>query len=95
MKNKILKTATSGEDHEAMAKDFHLLDTAIRTDRIVVSLDNTVLRLFVAATSTVGEIREVIWINPVETPDVVIKWLENDTPPEESRKLRFRSLPRP
>ena len=91
LQDKILQTAPSDADRAAMAKDLHLLHAALQTDRIVVSLDETALALFAQASTTVGEIRDVIWINPAETTEGVIKWLEAGTPAEEPRKLRARA----
>jgi hypothetical protein len=91
LKSKILRTADSDKDRNAMEKDFHLLDAALKADKIVISLDNTVFRLFAVAGGTVGEIREVSWVNPAETPGLVIKWLENGTPQVEAHKLKLRT----
>ena len=88
LKGKILDTAASEKERAAMAKDLHLLDAALQTDRIVVSLDDAALGIFAKTSERVGEIREIVWINPARAADGVIEWLEENTPAEEGRKLR-------
>lgn len=61
---------------EAMLKDLRLLEAAMATDRIVVSLDNSVRNLFAAATEQIQEIKDIVWINPNENSAQVIIWLE-------------------
>jgi hypothetical protein len=90
LRGKILDTAASEKEREAMAKDLHLLDAALKTDRIVVSLDDEALGIFARTSGRVGEIREIVWINPAKAAEGVIEWLEGDTPAEEGRKLRDR-----
>jgi hypothetical protein len=90
LRQKVLCVATSEKRQAAVEKDFHLVDGALRSDRIVVSLDDSVVEILVEACATVGEIREIIWVNPDETPEAVIEWLEKGTPEEEERKLRHR-----
>ena len=71
-----------------MQKDFHLLQAALATDRTVISLDETVRRLFVHASQQVGEIRDIIWVNPDRTAEEQpIEWLQNGAPPEPHRQL--------
>lgn len=72
---------------EAMLKDTHLLEAAMETDRTVISLDDTVRRLFAAATKKIGEIRNVIWVNPNDSNPGIMKWLESGAKSEKNRWL--------
>ena len=58
------------------------------TDQTIISLDETVRRLFKRASQQVGEIRGIIWVNPDHTTEEQpIIWLQNDAPPEPHRQL--------
>ena len=66
-----LKTANHPKDHEATLKDLPLILAARQADRIVVSLDESAVALF-----QVGELGDILWVNPVPEPDRVKEWLE-------------------
>lgn len=86
--DKIEATANREKDINAMLKDFYLLGAALATDRIVISLDETIRTLFARATQQVGEIREIIWVNPDRTTEEQpITWLKNGAPSEPHRQL--------
>ena len=88
LSKKIDTTATRERDLEAMQKDFHLLHAALVTDQTIISLDETVRRLFKRASQQVGEIRNIIWVNPDRTAEEhPIVWLQNGAPPEPHRQL--------
>ena len=87
--DKIKQTGTNLEESEDMQKDFHLLETARATDQTIISLDETVRGLFARASQRVGEIRDIVWVNPECTEEEEpLVWLQNGAPPEEHRKLR-------
>ena len=86
--DEIEMTANRERDIEALRKDFHLLQAALATDQIVVSLDETIRGLFKQASQQVGEIRGIIWVNPDRTAEEQpIAWLQNGAPPEPHRRL--------
>ena len=88
LSDKIDTTATRAKDIEAMQKDFHLLQAALATDQTVISLDETVRGLFKRASQQVGEIRNIIWVNPDRiVEEQPITWLQNGAPPEPHRQL--------
>ena len=88
-RDEIEGTATSENEIEDMQKDFHLLEAARETDHTIISLDETVRGLFARAAQHVGEIRDIVWVNPERTADEEpLVWLQNGAPPEEHRKLR-------
>ena len=92
-KNEKLRThiASTGEkkkESRTMDKDFRLLQAALATDQTIISLDETVRQLFKRASQSVGEIRDIIWVNPDRTAEEhPIAWLQNGAPPEEDRRL--------
>ena len=88
LSDKIEMTANRERDIEALRKDFHLLQAAFATDQIIVSLDETIRRLFKRASQSVGEIQGIIWVNPDRTvEEQPIAWLQNGAPPEGHRRL--------
>lgn len=88
LRAKIVNTARSEKQSENMEKDFHLLQAALATDQTIISLDETIRRLFKRASQQVGEIRNIIWVNPDKTAvEHPIAWLQNGAPSEAPRKL--------
>lgn len=87
--DKIEKTATNQDEIEDMQKDFHLLNAALATDQTIISLEEIIRQLFARAAERVGEIRDIVWVNPerVEEEEPLV-WLQNGAPPEDHRKLR-------
>ena len=84
---KVTTTTNNTDEIEAIQKDFHLLQAALATDQTVISLDETVRQLFKQASQQVGEIRNIIWVNPDRTEEQPITWLQNGAPPEPHRQL--------
>ena len=88
LQDKVTNTADNENEIEVMQKDLHLLEAAIETDMTIISLDETVRELFARSTQQVGEIREIIWVNPDRTTEEQpITWLQNGAPPEVHRQL--------
>ena len=89
LRDEIEGTAISDNEIEDMQKDFHLLEAALATDQTIISLDETIRQLFARATQHVGEIRDIVWVNPerMEKEEPLV-WLENGAPPDDHRKLR-------
>ena len=89
LRDEIEGTATRETEIEVMRKDFHLLEAARSTDQAIISLDETIRRLFARASQPVGEIRDIVWVNPEHTEEEEpIVWLQNGAPPDDHRKLR-------
>ena len=85
---KVTTTTNNENEIEALQKDFHLLQAALVTDQTIISLDETVRQLFKQASQSVGEIRNIIWVNPDRTAEEQpIAWLQNGAPPEPHRQL--------
>jgi hypothetical protein len=88
LRTKISSTARSEKQIETMEKDFHLLQAALETDQRTISLDETIRGLFARASQRVGEIRNIIWVNPDRVAEEEpISWLQNGAPPEPHRQL--------
>ena len=88
LRDEIEGTATRETEIEVMRKDFHILEAARETDYTIISLDETIRRLFARAAERVGEIRDIVWVNPERTEEEEpIEWLKNGAPPDDHRKL--------
>ena len=70
-----------------MLKDLHLIDAAIATDRRIVSLDEKAKKPFAAVSDKVGELRNIVWVNPAEENERPVEWLLDGAPAEEERFL--------
>ena len=89
LRDEIEGTAICETEIEVMRKDFHLLEAARETDQTIISLDENIRRLFAQASQHVGEIRDLVWVNPeYKEEEEPLDWLRNGAPPEDRRKLR-------
>ena len=94
LQDKITNIVGNEDEIEAMQKDFHLLQAALATDQTIISLDETIIsldetirELFKRASQQVGEIRDIIWVNPDRADEQSIAWLQNGALPETHRRL--------
>jgi len=78
-------------EREAMRKDYRLVEAAIATVRVVISLDEKVRKLFAVATREVGELRFIVWVNPERLEEEPMHWLENGARADRKRLLRVRA----
>ena len=75
------------KDRIAILKDLHLIDAAFASDGIVVSCDREAGRLFARLSQYVGELRDLVWVNPEEGDKNTAAWLEKGAEPVKSRRL--------
>lgn len=59
----------------AVAKDFHLVDLALQTDRRVVSLDRKIVTHLALLKDSTPEICPIMWLHPVQHD--AAEWLRN------------------
>lgn len=90
LRGRIERVASSERATEAIRKDLHLIEAAMATDRVVISLDDTARGLFAMTAQGVGELRHVAWVDPNRAEEQPILWLENAAKPEKKRLLGFR-----
>jgi hypothetical protein len=84
----IAQYAATPEINEIMQKDVHLIETALVTDNIVISMDNKARRHFKTVSTQVIELKEISWANPrPEHQESVIEWLKGGCETEDNRKL--------
>ena len=84
LRERVLRTANSASERQALLDDLLLVEAALVTDRTVASLDEHVRTLFRQAADQVGELRTVVWVNPEREPereeDDPILWLRRGAP---------------
>lgn len=84
-------TTTSRQERDAMHKDFHLIEAALATDKIVFSLDETARTLFAEAAQVIYDLGEIMWINPQTIPRTDwLAWLQAGTPLEPKYQLGYK-----
>ena len=89
LRKKLEKLEFTDKDKEAMMKDIHLVEAALKTGQVILSSDDIARSLFRIASRRVGEIRHIIWVNPVHDEEKVIPWLDNGASREKHRCLGF------
>jgi uncharacterized protein with von Willebrand factor type A (vWA) domain len=67
-------------------KDIFLVEVAIKTDNVIATRDSTVKEYFMNISNQVGELKDIIWLNPCD--ENVIEWLKSVAMPEKSLKLQ-------
>ncbi len=72
-----------------LLKDVYLLESALATDSIVISLETRATRYYRPLTEPLPQIGAVAWVHPLEPADDCRKWLEEGAPEEQKRKLGY------
>jgi hypothetical protein len=78
---------SQGNKRAAMLKDLHLVAAATATDGLIVSMDEEVRKLYRGISQHIGELRELVWVNPCKEEEGALQWLKNGADPEAERKL--------
>jgi hypothetical protein len=92
--NKIESSTASARKQEAMRKDMLLIAAVLRTDKTVVSLDDIARTHFAVASKAVGELRNIVRVNPGMAREDAITWLQNGAKPEKVFRLGFAARTR-
>ena len=80
--------ASVSQDQQAMvAKDVHLVEAALATDRLITSQDERVRSALRTASNNVGELKRIVWVNPTRGDEAPIDWLRDGAKIEEHRLL--------
>lgn len=91
LRGRIERVVSGKRDTEAMRKDYRLVEAAVVTDRTVASLDDAARELFAVAARRVGELRNIIWVNPGRSEEELILWLGNGAKAERKRLLKVQT----
>ena len=88
LRDKLSRVAPD-EQQEEILKDAHLLEAALVTDKIVASMDREARDTYASACHHIGEIRDIMWINPETEEDSCTGWLKQGAPIEPERQLGY------
>ncbi len=69
------------------AKDVHLIEGAVVSDHIIVSLDDNVRTIFHEISSSIPSLKDIAWVNPNKFADQSREWLEAGAPKREKLLL--------
>lgn len=87
---KISRHVTNEVSLEEMLKDIHLLEGALATDKIVASRNDSERDLFRLVSSRIGEIQEIMWVNPDAESQYCLDWLKRGACVDPKRQLGFQ-----
>ena len=91
LRHQVEHVAIKKTDCDAMLKDVFLIEAAFHTDRIVVSLDETVRNLFHQAAEKILALTRIVRVNPCIKEETPVDWLTNGAELERERLLGYRS----
>ncbi|CAD5938778.1 hypothetical protein [Planktothrix agardhii] len=89
LRNKLEQLDIPHKTREAIWKDICLVEAAIATDKIIVSLDDKVRDYLVEVSENIPEVKLILWLNPDKESNS-IKWLEDGAILENKRLLGYR-----
>jgi len=72
------KNLTEGQK-EAADKDFLLVEAALNSDQIIISIDVKARRIYRDMAKEVRDLSGVIWVDPIEEFTPLISYLRGDT----------------
>jgi hypothetical protein len=88
LRESLLAAERDTQQHEALLKDAHLIEAALRADCIIISCDGKARRRLARVASHVDELADIVWVDPVERQaDWVVSWLEDGARPSDELKL--------
>lgn len=90
LREKLSRHVTDEALLEEMLKDAHLLEGAIVTDRIVASRNNSERDLFRGVSRRIGEIRDIMWVNPDTESEYCLDWLSHGAQIDPKRQLGYQ-----
>lgn len=79
--------ATTPAQEEEIRKDLRLIHAALVTDRLIVSLDDTVRGHLQQAVAKAEELKDVVWVNPNRPEEDAVEWLRAGAPMDPMRTL--------
>jgi hypothetical protein len=90
LRKKIEHFAFRKKDRDAMLKDIHLIEAAMAADHIIASLDESARGLFVSMSKKIGEVGNILWVNPGKDGETPVLWLQYKAKREKKRLLGFK-----
>lgn len=84
---KMIDEVIPRDQRDTVAKDVHLIEAAIATDRLITSRDETARKAFGNASANVSELKQIVWVNPTQDGEKPIDWLRDGAKAEAHRQL--------
>ena len=69
------KIACTAEVRQEIVKDLHLLENALATDKVVLSMETNVFRLFSEHKKVLKVPEPVAWVNPTDDIEACVAWI--------------------
>lgn len=82
-----IRGAVHANQRETVTEDAHLIEAAVASDRLISSQDERARRVFSSASTRVGELRVIVWVNPTRKDQDPVGWLRDGARTEVSRQL--------
>lgn len=82
--------AVSAAEQKIMLKDCHLLEAAVASGQRIISKDEAAYFHFYHASSTISQLRTIMWASPMRPADACANWLAAGAKPETKRKIGRR-----
>jgi len=82
IESKLSDFGLTDKQEKIALKDCHLIDAALKTDKIIASADDTARTVFSIACIKADRLKTLIWVNPKTMAAELIVWLEG------KRKIR-------
>jgi len=89
LRHKVEQGVVEEKKRNAMLKDIHLIETALETDKTVISMDETVRFYFHEVTQKIAILRNIAWVNPSKDDKLCIEWLHNGAESAKERLLAY------
>lgn len=75
------------DEINAILKDIHLIEAALRTDSIIISCDQRMKKLLTEVAKTTTAIRLICWSDPCHELDEAVNWVASGASIETNRRL--------
>ena len=83
-----IERAISGASNsDEIFKDIPLVEAALETDKIIISLDENARHAFSELAQQIPELRTIVWINPANPSEEAITWLHEGASRQKLRLL--------
>ncbi|MBW2145874.1 MAG: hypothetical protein JRI22_02515 [Deltaproteobacteria bacterium] len=66
LRSEIFKTTANEKVHNALLKDLHLIEAAMATDCVIISLDEQARKLYHRISRKISALKNVVWVNPTK-----------------------------
>ena len=87
---KIENIAANDKKRVAMLKDIHLIEAALLSDKVIISIDGTAKGYFQEVMHEIVVLRQIAWANPCIEAEAIIDWLINGAELKKSDYLGMR-----